>query len=118
MVVIVSDLVGYEHYFVRSQNLWANLQLVCANFMLTKTVISCLDGRRLVWFSDEDVQKGYAVTFIALTMHAISRDVEAYPEPCIYTQVDISELSVQVCRLQRVYLNVLKGRCLIRIWKI
>jgi nucleotide-sensitive chloride channel 1A len=44
--------------------------------------------RRLVWFSNEDVHKGYAVTFIALTMHAISRDVEAYPEPCIYTQIE------------------------------
>ncbi|KAG0596687.1 hypothetical protein M758_UG276200 [Ceratodon purpureus] len=44
--------------------------------------------RRLVWFSNDDVHKGYAVTFIALTMHAISRDVEAYPEPCIYTQIE------------------------------
>jgi hypothetical protein len=66
-------------------------------------IFSCLDGRRLVWFSNEDVHKGYAVTFIALTMHAISRDVEAYPEPCIYTQVNISKfrLSVLINRLQK-----------------
>lgn len=44
--------------------------------------------RRLVWLSNEDTQKGYGVDFIALTMHAISRDIEAYPEPCIYTQID------------------------------
>lgn len=52
----------------------------------------CLDARRLVWLSNEDTQKGYGVDFIALTMHAISRDIEAYPEPCIYTQVHLSRL--------------------------
>lgn len=71
--------------------------------MSTKTIFSCLDGRRLVWFSNEDVHKGYAVTFIALTMHAISRDVEAYPEPCIYTQVNIAKpcLSVKGLRIAK-----------------
>ncbi|XP_024398124.1 chloride conductance regulatory protein ICln [Physcomitrium patens] len=44
--------------------------------------------RRLVWLCDGDVHKGYAVDFVALTMHAISRDVEAYPQPCIYTQIE------------------------------
>jgi nucleotide-sensitive chloride channel 1A len=43
--------------------------------------------RRLVWLSDEDVHKGYAVDFLSLTMHAISRDEDAYPQPCIYSQV-------------------------------
>jgi hypothetical protein len=37
--------------------------------------------------SDEDVHKGYAVDFLSLTMHAISRDEDAYPQPCIYSQV-------------------------------
>jgi len=37
--------------------------------------------------SDEDVHKGYAVDFLSLTMHAISRDEDAYPKPCIYSQV-------------------------------
>jgi len=44
--------------------------------------------KRLVWLSDEDVHKGYAVDFYSLSMHAISRDVEAYPQPCIYTQIE------------------------------
>ena len=51
--------------------------------------------RRLVWLSDEDVHKGYAVDFYSLSMHAISRDVEAYPQPCIYTQV--SSLFLCMC---------------------
>lgn len=53
--------------------------------------------RRLVWLSDEDVHKGYAVDFYSLSMHAISRDVEAYPQPCIYTQV--SSLFLCMCYL-------------------
>eukprot|EP00850_Spirogloea_muscicola_P000215 SM000001S04617 [mRNA] locus=s1:1251635:1253809:- [translate_table: standard] len=44
-------------------------------------------GRRLVWLSDEDLQEGYAVDFVSLTMHAISRDTDAYPHPCIYMQI-------------------------------
>ncbi|KAH9576336.1 hypothetical protein CY35_01G156100 [Sphagnum magellanicum] len=47
--------------------------------------------RRLVWLSDEDVHKGYAVDFLSLTMHAISRDEDAYPQPCIYSQIDGGE---------------------------
>jgi hypothetical protein len=41
--------------------------------------------------SDEDVHKGYAVDFLSLTMHAISRDEDAYPQPCIYSQIDGGE---------------------------
>lgn len=60
--------------------------------------------RRLVWLSDEDVHKGYAVDFLSLTMHAISRDTEAYPQPCIYTQVQFFMIlyarliSISVCK--------------------
>eukprot|EP00850_Spirogloea_muscicola_P015303 SM000116S24224 [mRNA] locus=s116:131429:133672:- [translate_table: standard] len=43
--------------------------------------------RRLVWLNDEDLQEGYAVDFVSLTMHAISRDTDAYPHPCIYMQI-------------------------------
>ncbi|KAL4384454.1 hypothetical protein GQ457_15G001460 [Hibiscus cannabinus] len=31
--------------------------------------------------------KGYAVDFLYLSLHAVSRDPEAYPSPCINTQV-------------------------------
>jgi hypothetical protein len=39
-----------------------------------------------VWLSDVDGTKGYAVDFLSISLHAVSRDPEAYPSPCIYTQ--------------------------------
>ncbi|MCO5609702.1 hypothetical protein L7F22_063934 [Adiantum nelumboides] len=46
--------------------------------------------RRLIWISDADYH-GYAVDFLSLSMHAISRDPEAYPLPCIYTQIEADD---------------------------
>jgi nucleotide-sensitive chloride channel 1A len=43
--------------------------------------------RQVVWLSDVDRAKGYAVDFLSLSLHAISTDPEAYPSPCIYAQV-------------------------------
>lgn len=40
-----------------------------------------------MWLSDTDRAKGYAVDFIAVSLHAVSRDPEAYSAPCIYAQV-------------------------------
>ncbi|OAE18589.1 hypothetical protein AXG93_1923s1450 [Marchantia polymorpha subsp. ruderalis] len=45
--------------------------------------------KRLIWLSNDNLQKGYAVSFLSLSMHAISRNPNAYPVPCIYTQVTI-----------------------------
>lgn len=45
--------------------------------------------RKVVWLSDVDREKGYAVDFLSLSLHAVSRDPEAYPSPCIYTQVSV-----------------------------
>ncbi|KAJ7537486.1 hypothetical protein O6H91_11G007500 [Diphasiastrum complanatum] len=44
--------------------------------------------RQLIWLSDRDLHRGYAVDFLSLAMHAISRDTGAYPLPCIYTQIE------------------------------
>ncbi|KAG6488517.1 hypothetical protein ZIOFF_049760 [Zingiber officinale] len=44
-------------------------------------------SRRVIWLSDADKGKGYAVDFLSLSLHAVSRDLETYPFPCIYTQV-------------------------------
>jgi chloride channel, nucleotide-sensitive, 1A len=44
-----------------------------------------LTTRRVIWVSDGG--EGYAVDFVAISLHAVSRDPEAYPYPCIYTQV-------------------------------
>lgn len=42
---------------------------------------------KVIWLSDVDKEKGYAVDFLSLSLHAVSRDPEAYTSPCIYTQV-------------------------------
>ncbi|XP_057798392.1 chloride conductance regulatory protein ICln isoform X2 [Salvia miltiorrhiza] len=44
--------------------------------------------RQVVWLSDSDRAKGYAVDFISVSLHAVSRDPEAYPSPCIYAQIE------------------------------
>lgn len=43
--------------------------------------------RKIIWLSDVDMAKGYAVDFLSISLHAVSRDPEAYSSPCIYTQV-------------------------------
>lgn len=49
-----------------------------------------------MWLSDVDRSKGYAVDFLSLSLHAVSRDPEAYPSPCIYTQVFLQMISSDV----------------------
>ena len=41
----------------------------------------------MIWLSEAEKGKGYAVDFLAISLHAASRDLEAYPSPCLYTQV-------------------------------
>lgn len=47
-----------------------------------------ISTKKVVWLSDVDRTKGYAVDFLSVSLHAVSRDPEAYPSPCIYTQID------------------------------
>lgn len=44
--------------------------------------------KQVVWLSDTDRSKGYAVDFLSVSLHAVSRDPEAYPNPCLYAQID------------------------------
>ncbi|XP_039831080.1 chloride conductance regulatory protein ICln-like isoform X2 [Panicum virgatum] len=44
--------------------------------------------RRVIWLSEEEKGKGYAVDFLAISLHAVSRDLEAYPSPCLYAQIE------------------------------
>ncbi|GER48019.1 nucleotide-sensitive chloride conductance regulator family protein [Striga asiatica] len=44
--------------------------------------------KQVVWLSDTDRAKGYAVDFISVSLHAVSSDPEVYPSPCIYTQIE------------------------------
>ncbi|KAG6490132.1 hypothetical protein ZIOFF_051415 [Zingiber officinale] len=47
--------------------------------------------RRVIWLSDADRGKGYAMDFLSLSLHVVSRDREAYPFPCIYTQIETGD---------------------------
>ncbi|CAH9139738.1 unnamed protein product [Cuscuta epithymum] len=47
--------------------------------------------RQVVWLSDTDKERGYAVDFFHISLHAVSRDPEAYPSPCLYAQIDIGD---------------------------
>ncbi|KAI3458269.1 hypothetical protein Pfo_014932 [Paulownia fortunei] len=47
-----------------------------------------ISTKQVVWLSDTDRAKGYAVDFVSVSLHAVSRDPEAYPSPCIYTQIE------------------------------
>ncbi|CAI7729969.1 unnamed protein product [Closterium sp. NIES-53] len=49
-----------------------------------------ITSKRVVWHSTH-TPHGVAVSLVDLSMHAISRDLEAYPKPCIYTQVDTGD---------------------------
>ncbi|KAL9338371.1 hypothetical protein Peur_070140 [Populus x canadensis] len=50
-----------------------------------------ISTKKVVWLSDVDRTKGYAVDFLSLSLHAVSRDPEAYSSPCIYTQIETGE---------------------------
>ncbi|KAG8095424.1 hypothetical protein GUJ93_ZPchr0012g21996 [Zizania palustris] len=50
-----------------------------------------LTTRRVIWVSEADKGKAYAVEFLAVSLHAVSRDPEAYPSPCIYTQIETDD---------------------------
>ncbi|XP_010550572.1 PREDICTED: chloride conductance regulatory protein ICln isoform X2 [Tarenaya hassleriana] len=50
-----------------------------------------ITSRKVIWLSDVDREKGYAVDFLSISLHAVSRDPEAYSSPCIYTQIEVGE---------------------------
>eukprot|EP00262_Sarcandra_glabra_P010104 TRINITY_DN2499_c0_g1_i1.p1 TRINITY_DN2499_c0_g1~~TRINITY_DN2499_c0_g1_i1.p1 ORF type:complete len:269 (+),score=27.86 TRINITY_DN2499_c0_g1_i1:21-827(+) len=48
-----------------------------------------ISTKRVLWLSDVDEDRGYAVDFLSVSLHAVSRDQEAYPSPCIYAQIEV-----------------------------
>ncbi|XP_022958470.1 chloride conductance regulatory protein ICln [Cucurbita moschata] len=50
-----------------------------------------VSSSQVVWLSDVDMAKGYAVDFLSMSLHAVSTDPEAYPSPCLYVQVDTGD---------------------------
>ncbi|KAK7404229.1 hypothetical protein VNO78_04937 [Psophocarpus tetragonolobus] len=51
-----------------------------------------ITNKQVIWVSDVEKTKGYAVDFLSISLHAVSRDPEAYPLPCLYTQIDTGEV--------------------------
>ncbi|KAF9617808.1 hypothetical protein IFM89_038990 [Coptis chinensis] len=47
-----------------------------------------ISTKKMVWLSDVDKEKGYAVDFLSISLHATSRDPETFPSPCIYAQIE------------------------------
>ncbi|XP_073125653.1 chloride conductance regulatory protein ICln isoform X2 [Henckelia pumila] len=47
-----------------------------------------ISTKQVVWLSDTNMAKGYAVDIVSVSLHAVSRDPEAYPSPCIYAQIE------------------------------
>ncbi|KAK1393718.1 Chloride conductance regulatory protein ICln [Heracleum sosnowskyi] len=50
-----------------------------------------MTSKQVVWLSDLDRSIGYAADFYSISLHAVSRDPEAYPSPCIYAQIDTGD---------------------------
>ncbi|XP_076940961.1 chloride conductance regulatory protein ICln-like isoform X2 [Bidens hawaiensis] len=50
-----------------------------------------ISTKQVVWLSDTDRTKGYEVDFLSVSLHAVSRDPEAFESPCLYTQIDTGD---------------------------
>ncbi|KAJ0764688.1 putative PH-like domain superfamily protein [Helianthus annuus] len=50
-----------------------------------------ISTKQVIWLSDTERTKGFAVDFYSVSLHAVSRDPDAYTSPCIYTQIDTGD---------------------------
>mmetsp|Transcript_67536 Transcript_67536/g.187255 ORF Transcript_67536/g.187255 Transcript_67536/m.187255 type:complete len:198 (-) Transcript_67536:173-766(-) len=50
-----------------------------------------LTNQRLVWLGTATPGVGYAIDYPFITLHAVSRDKGAWPEPCLYCQLRTEE---------------------------
>lgn len=44
--------------------------------------------QQVVWLSETDINMGYALDFLSMSLHAVSTDPETFAFPCIYIQID------------------------------
>ncbi|KAI7733142.1 hypothetical protein M8C21_013295 [Ambrosia artemisiifolia] len=65
-----------------------NVSIVLANRLPESPGTLYISTKRVVWLSDTDTTKGYSVDFLSVSLHAVSRDPEAFQSPCLYTQID------------------------------
>ncbi|WCJ36516.1 nucleotide-sensitive chloride conductance regulator (ICln) family protein [Euphorbia peplus] len=66
----------------------ANVAIVLGNGSPDSAGTLYISSKKVVWLSDLDINKGYAVDFLSVSLHAISRDPDSFPSPCIYCQID------------------------------
>ncbi|XP_057740755.1 chloride conductance regulatory protein ICln-like isoform X1 [Arachis stenosperma] len=64
------------------------VDLVLANLPPISSGTLYITTKQVIWLSDVDNTKGYAIDFLSISLHAVSRDPDAYPYPCLYTQID------------------------------
>ncbi|XP_071732191.1 chloride conductance regulatory protein ICln [Rutidosis leptorrhynchoides] len=65
-----------------------NVSIVLGNHTPESPGTLYISTKQVVWLSDTDRTKGYSVDFLSVSLHAVSRDPEAFESPCIYTQID------------------------------
>ncbi|PWA55687.1 ICln [Artemisia annua] len=68
-----------------------NVSIVLGNHAPESNGTLYISSKQVVWLSDADRAKGYAVDFVSVSLHAVSRDPEAFESPCIYTQIDTGD---------------------------
>ncbi|CAH1445650.1 unnamed protein product [Lactuca virosa] len=68
-----------------------NVSIVLGNRPPYSSSTLYITTKKVVWLSDTDRTKGYAVDFLSVSLHAVSRDPEAFESPCIYTQLDTGD---------------------------
>ena len=49
---------------------------------------------RVAWRSADDAAVGYSLLYPDITLHAVCRDTEAFPEPCLFLQLAVDEAAV------------------------
>nr|GMC92970.1 chloride conductance regulatory protein ICln [Ipomoea batatas]GMD00596.1 chloride conductance regulatory protein ICln [Ipomoea batatas]GMD02192.1 chloride conductance regulatory protein ICln [Ipomoea batatas] len=65
----------------------SGVSLVLGNRLPLSPGTLYITTRKVVWLSNTDTERGYAVDFLNISLHAVSRDPESYPSPCLYAQM-------------------------------
>jgi len=50
-----------------------------------------LTTKHVIWLSSTNENKGYSFNYQMISLHAICRDPESFPEPCLYCQLDVAD---------------------------
>ncbi|KAK1431577.1 hypothetical protein QVD17_08037 [Tagetes erecta] len=68
-----------------------NVSIVIANRSPQSPGTLYISTKQVVWLSDTEITKGYSVDFFSVSLHAVSRDPEAFESPCLYMQIDTGD---------------------------